>query len=864
MPEQLIFVSYCHEDKTYKDAFEKALKGILRHLNYEVWIDSLMFAGDGVDTTIDQALESSSVFVALVSSDYLASDACSHELEEAKRRNRETGEPVIIPVILRSCEWKNHFDLNPLALPSDATPVSTWPDTDDAWRDVARQLRERLEGDSQVVPHGGGSAQVNLDIESRVVPLSQGFVDQINTHGLVLQHNKKETIRLSDIFIFPDLREIGVDDEKIEREINSSDLIDATKAPPHALILGDEQSGKSSLCSMLFVNLHEAGYHPLILDGSQISRAQPDQYIQQAISEQYGLRGVDLALDVVLIDDADDIRLNERHLPRFLTNIKEVAPRIYAFADDSLRFKESRYVLYGEFAQFDLMYFGHVRRAELIEQWVQLGQEETIDLPTLHSATDETKRNVDSIVRRNVVPPKPVFLLTIIQSLDQYTSGDVTLTSYGHCYQYLVYQALDRARIENKKVDMYLNYLTALAHFMFTRRVAYLKDEDLRRFKEEYDKSYLHDGHDRMLGKLRQAGILHETPNGTGFRYKYILYFFAAKFIAEHLEEGGVADQFLYILDNVHLERNANVVIFITHHTRRKYVFDQIEKRAVQTFSQLDPASLRNEETSHLISFIEEMPQLLLEDRSVDRERMKALRRADQADRMPDWTEDDYYDNSDMDGVRSMMRDINTSLRMVEIMGQIIRNRYGSLRREQLNQISGEAFDAGLRFLSFVLGTTDAAKYHVVEYLSQQLREHHQDSLTDKSASKVHKEAQNIFLGYCYSVIYGFLRKMAHSLGNERLTAILREISDQRGTPAAKLISVIASLEFESDLPKKDMDHLAKEIDRNPIAKRMLRQAAVQHCYLHKVEYDDRQWIADKLGIPIEKQRLIQERARSK
>jgi hypothetical protein len=87
-------------------------------------------------------------------------------------------------------------------------------------------------------------------------------------------------------------------------------------------------------------------------------------------------------------------------------------------------------------------------------------------------------------------------------------------------------------------------------------------------------------------------------------------------------------------------------------------------------------------------------------------------------------------------------------------------------------------------------------------------------------------------------------------------------LAEERDTPAARLVSVIASLEFEKEMPHKDMASLAEELDGNPIAKRMLRQAAVQHCYLHKVEYGDRQWIADKLGVPIERQRIIQERRR--
>lgn len=866
MDNRIIFVSYSHKDRDHLNEFIKHLRGGIRDLPYQIWYDDAIGAGDELDRSIEDPLGTCRVFCALMSPDYLASEACQKELTDAQERADKDGAPNIMPIVLRHCQWQVHNKSDRNALPYEGTPVIEWNDVDRVWNSVTEKIRAKLieiDSNDEARPV---SPQKALDFAATPVPLSPTFVDKISRHGLVLQHKNAEHINLPDIFVFPDLRELTTDEEQIEREINSTELVEQTKAPSLALMLGDEQSGKSSLCGMLFMRLHESGYHPIILDGAQIGRAQPDRYIEEAIKEQYDTRENEIPIDIVLIDDADEIRLNERHLPKFLEQLRNWAPRIYAFADDSLRFKESKYVQYADFRQFDIMYFGHLRRAELIENWIQFGQEESIELSTLRTKTDETKRNVDSVVRRNVVPAKPVFLLTIIQSLDQYTSTDVTLTSYGHCYQYLVYQALERARIENKKIDMYLNYLTFLAHFMFTRGVGYLSDRELKEFKSQYHKRYLHDDHNRMMDKLLTAGIVHKTPKGIGFRYKYILYFFAAKYIADHIEVEEVTAQFEDLLQNVHLEKNANVIIFITHHTKSHYVFEQIELKAMETFQQLEPASLEYSETKHLLSFVEEMPQLILEDRSVDEERMKALKRADQAEKMPEWSEEDAdadaSEEAEWEDSRQLMREINTSLRMVEIMGQIIRNRYGSLTRDQLGELSGEAFDSGLRFLSFVLGSTDLAKEHVVRYLSEQLREHQPEGTYREDRKRAERDARRLFLGYCYSVIYGFLRKMAHSLGNERLTAILRELRDERGTPSAKLVSVIAALEFEEDIPYKDMEQLLNSLDGNPIAERMLKQAAIQHCYLHEIEYTDRQWLADKMRIPIEKQRIIQGRVR--
>jgi hypothetical protein len=59
------------------------------------------------------------------------------ELTRALERHRH-GEAVVIPVILKPADWQNAGLAGLQALPKDAKPVSTWPDRDEAYLDIAQ------------------------------------------------------------------------------------------------------------------------------------------------------------------------------------------------------------------------------------------------------------------------------------------------------------------------------------------------------------------------------------------------------------------------------------------------------------------------------------------------------------------------------------------------------------------------------------------------------------------------------------------------------------------------------------------------------------------------------------------------------
>jgi hypothetical protein len=83
------------------------------------------------------------------------------------------------------------------------------------------------------------------------------------------------------------------------------------------------------------------------------------------------------------------------------------------------------------FRQFQLLEFGHSLRSKLINKWVSLGREKTITEEECVRSHDIAKRIIDTIIGRNFVPSYPLFLLTILQSIEAGKPHDLKDSTYG-------------------------------------------------------------------------------------------------------------------------------------------------------------------------------------------------------------------------------------------------------------------------------------------------------------------------------------------------------------------------------------------------------------------------------------------------
>lgn len=144
-----LFFSYSHKDEALRDRLEVHLSALRREGAISTWHDRRITAGDALGQQIDEQLERADIILLLVSPDFLASDYCHDvEMQRALARHAE-GSARVIPVILRPCDWQHTPFAHLLAAPTDGKPITRWPDEDEAFLEVVRQIRAALPGADQ-------------------------------------------------------------------------------------------------------------------------------------------------------------------------------------------------------------------------------------------------------------------------------------------------------------------------------------------------------------------------------------------------------------------------------------------------------------------------------------------------------------------------------------------------------------------------------------------------------------------------------------------------------------------------------------------------------------------------------------------
>lgn len=140
-----LFYSYAHEDNALRDELSGHLKIMERRGVIRPWHDRCLTPGEKWDGKIHESLQAADLVLLLISSDFISSDYIwSQELDVAMKRH-ERGEASVIPVLLRAVDIAGAPFEKLQGLPTDFRPVTSWPNRDEAWTDVAKGIRKTVE-----------------------------------------------------------------------------------------------------------------------------------------------------------------------------------------------------------------------------------------------------------------------------------------------------------------------------------------------------------------------------------------------------------------------------------------------------------------------------------------------------------------------------------------------------------------------------------------------------------------------------------------------------------------------------------------------------------------------------------------------
>lgn len=697
--------------------------------------------------------------------------------------------------------------------------------------------------------------------------LKNDFSIWLNDLGIPLKHPRVDEILLTDFYVFPDAKFIKYEEQSMsnkETNINLEKIINF-KDYKKVLIAGQENYGKTSFCKKVFESSFRKGYTPVYISGNLINKSGIKDFMKtlnRQFLSQYEKKSTDEFEQknknkiVLIIDDLDKTALNTNHRNILMNHVNEVFPNIIVTASELTKFSgfvsDLDYIddSFEDFVKLEMLAFGHRLRGELIEKWNRIGDLRYQEESTLIKSIDKSEKIVSTIIGNNFIPSVPFFILVILQTGESEQSN-LSESAYGYYYEYLISQSLMNIKLKNEDIDAFNNYLSHLAYSYFKDKTTEKTRRELTDFHQSYCSEYdLTKDFSDYEKKLLSASILAKVDSGYSFKYKYIFYYFVAKYLSRKIMEKDeeIEKTVVDMCKKLYIEEYSNIIMFLSHLSKSTLILNSVLDSAKFILNEIEPAKLEDD-VQTLNELIVSIPKMLIENKGALENRQDRQVAIDEIEKGREETAsdkviilDEEYDNYEQFDIISK---INWATKTLEIMGQILKNYYGSTTADKKLLLGEEAFLLSMRALNTFLKSFSENKDNILREMERVLKE--KDIVDTVKGENI---SRKFIFNLISAISHYFIKKVSSTVGTINLEETFLKVLDKNDMISVKLIDLAIKLDHGHAIPFKDIENFIKDLpNTNHLALHILRVLAVEHMYMFHVEFRDRHKIIDMLDI---------------
>lgn len=688
-----------------------------------------------------------------------------------------------------------------------------------------------------------------------IYELQADFAKSLTDPGANFSHSAKKDLKIDDFFIWPELRLLD-DPSPIKKQVSGAYLEDIINLNGGVFLRGDEKSGKSTLLRQYFKSYYNRGFLPLYFRASWFTsrhRTEPLKALIYALEQQYRKADRFTWLQeskgqrVLLLDDIDSTSLPPKFLGQCLDGLFSyfggviVTARDGAAAMDMLALERIE-ALHG-FQQYELREFGHKKRFELVCKWAEIGGE-TEDSVTWGQTIDKWEKDLTTAVGRQFVPAVPIYLLTLLQSIESGRTADLQNSAFGHYYQFLVTSSLQNVGIEREQWSEVINYCANLAWFVYSNERKHFSEAELEGFNSAFSKEFTPVAFGQRQRHLVAAGIVTTTEEGLEFKYPYLYYYFLGQYLADRIHEEDIKQVIVELCEDLHLRDNANVLLFTSHHTKSPVIYERIAAALDKCFAE-EPIFDFERDTQLLNNLVDSAPSLIYEEDLTRRSRGNIR---EQQDRHEEAAAESAEDVTDI--TAAIMR----LFRGMEILGQFLKNHYGTTKNPVKDELIEKLLNGALRGLhgATLMIRKDASS--LATHIERILAEGH----PDLSADTVKARARRIVFDIIGIITFAFIQKAGSTVGSTYLKDNLASVVEKGESLGFDLIQMSYQLDLPEAIPFTQLKTLNRSVEKNVFAQALLCSMALKHLHLFKVSYKDKQRLCEELGIKLQRQLALE------
>ncbi|WP_125766349.1 metallophosphoesterase [Lapidilactobacillus wuchangensis] len=726
----------------------------------------------------------------------------------------------------------------------------------------------------------------NLNFRDDNFDISRNFSEFLHDIGSPIVHPRKKNLELDDVFIFPELEEKGQNESikgRIDSKLQVAKLVDGTEKV--WFVQGERESGKTSFLKKIFEQSSISGLTPLFVRRlpklSDIKNF--DTWLRKTFISNYDekfferYRQMPTKRKIILIDDWQLLNLNlegKRNLIQLIQKRFGIVVIMSEFRPENSLDIVTFSDIFGanSISEYSLKNFGRKKREELINKWLVVGDagyhqfEQSSQKRSIQ--IDQLQTEVTDVLGSSYVPQVPIYILIILQSLSSGASKDAfRKQTNGYYYEVLITAALIRIGVSQEKTNTLFNYLSQLAYELFKADKQLFEYDFWCDFHTRYTKKYAISPAQNKLSQFQdiliQSNIIKKfSENEYCFSYEYINFYFIAFYLSANITVTPeiTKSEISNLIENSNKEINANILIFLIHHSKDSFILDEVIKQAQKLLPNNEELNLEND-VGQINNLITELPILVLKDNHSFEENRLVYN--EQQDRFDD-TQNNKKNTSKVSlKERSIeLVELDKAARISEIIGQVLKDYSGTIVASQKLELLEAAYKVSLRAGSKLLEIINSERDDLVKFVTDKIKQDNPEKdLTDVELKKI--SGQLVF-SFCEMVCLTIVEKLIRDTGNKELEVTYRELFKITTNTAVKLTISGTVLEILYTNPKGGLiKDFYDSLKGNLLVKNMVQFMIARYLYFIDLPSNERQSISDKYAVKynhVDRQRIQQDK----
>ena len=548
---------------------------------------------------------------------------------------------------------------------------------------------------------------------------------------------------------------------------------------------------------------------------------------------------------ILIIDDFDKSLINAENKSKLLDNALCNFEKIIITKDQQIDLRNL--LLYANNTEdtklFRILSLGCQKRNLLIEKWIRLGQDEMILSDEM--LLDQIKRTYDQIsvlLGQQLIPSYPVFILSLLQGLNQAIAHfDVSKTSYAYCYNSLIIASLLKSGTDKEKINGVMKFLCefSYSHYDRKRNNKYFSINEFNSFYQDYQTDYnVPYSKEKLLSTLDNAGLIRSVDGDSySFAYKYVYYFLVAQKISNLINENKADGIVQDLCNNLHKEQEANILIFLVYHNGTEKQMEDLLFASMLPFENYEPITLDLDDplfqgVNDIVDDIK--TKVLLENVDPKQNREISLRESDKMHRQ---IEKRHHPTEEELESNSCLRDLNNTIKIIKILGQIVKNQIETLKKNQIIKLLEESYNVCFRSIAFFSTMIESSKDEIIDYL---IEENKKKNIINEEQIRI--RVQKLLHVLLYQFCLQSFTNLSRSVGTSNVPDIYDTIADKFGTPAAKIISFTIKT-YYNKMHLADLEKIVLEYKNNPVVMEIVKARVLHYVYNNYVDSTVRQKI---------------------